>query len=130
MAFTEESARKLAGLLRKGKPHKYGVASSEKRTFQGVLYHSAAEARYARMLSLAQRAGSVEGWRRQVPFPIRVEGGEVLMVVRIDFAVKEKGYRERYVEVKGKETERWKLNLKALKLCYPQVVELLTIVRA
>jgi len=110
------------------KPHKYHVADPEKRTFMGVVYHSAAEASYARTLELARMSGELRSVERQHRLPIRINGSRLMTVV-IDFKVIDRNSAERWIEVKGKETDRWRLNLRALRICYPEVFAKLEVIR-
>jgi uncharacterized protein DUF1064 len=54
--------------------------------YRGRVFDSAAEARYARILELRQRAGEVSTWTTQVDIPLMVNGQRVC-TYRADFAV-------------------------------------------
>ena len=93
--------------------------------YAGVRYDSKREAQYAAQLDLLTRTGhthkgvSILQWRRQVPFPIRVNGVLICELV-LDFEVfYSDGYVE-YHEVKGVETPVFKLKLKLFKALYPK----------
>ncbi len=95
-----------------------GVAPKEQRTYNGVVYHSKAEATYAGMLDLLVKVGSVSSWRRQVRFPIVVNGVTVCDIV-VDFQVVYPDGKTALVEVKGHETEVYILKAKLFSAAYP-----------
>lgn len=98
------------------------VADKASRTYNGRVYHSAAEARYAAHLDLLVKMGTLWDWKAQVPFPIIIRGTKICSVV-IDFIVVPEGTDAKpyYVEVKGMETAVWKLKRKLLLACYPGI---------
>lgn len=89
------------------KRHKYGVADAEDRTYNGKVYASKAEARYAAELDLRIKAGEVRDYVEQP----RLWLGVREMVYVPDFLVivmnglLGHGY---YVDVKGHETKQFK----------------------
>ena len=85
-----------------------------------MVYHSKAEARYAAELDLMKKAGKIKDWWRQVPFPINMFGKPICKVV-VDFKVLPTRGLAYYVEVKGHETEMYKLQKKLLLACYPGI---------
>jgi hypothetical protein len=95
--------------------------------YAGRKYHSAVEAHQAMELDLLCKAGKILGW---IPQPVkRIEVNGILVCKMIlDFEVKIALGRYYYIEVKGFETAVYKLKLKLLKACYPDID--LRIVRA
>jgi len=98
------------------------VSPKEQRTYGGVVYHSKAEANRAAELDIMKHAGKIAAWTRQVPFPIEVNGVYICTVV-VDFricptAAKGGSWLE---EIKGHETETYKIKAKLLLACYPGI---------
>ena len=88
--------------------NKYGAKRHE---YNDYTYHSKLEAGYAAELDLRLRAKDIIGWRRQVPLDITVNGKHIC-IYRIDFIVEYADGTEDWVEVKGLETETWRLKWK------------------
>lgn len=107
-------------MRRPGAAHKYRVSPKAERTYNGTVYHSKAEARYAAELDLQKRVGLIREWSNQVPFQITVNGVNICKVV-VDFSVVYSDGRTQYVEIKGKETEAYRLKRKLLAACYPDL---------
>ena len=106
--------------------HKYGARRTE---YGGRKYASAAEARQAFELDVLKMAGKIVLWTAQPRIALKVNDIHVCDMV-LDFKVNPvaaKGH-EYYIEVKGFETAVYKLKLKLLKACYPDID--LRIVRA
>jgi Protein of unknown function (DUF1064) len=99
-----------------------GIAPKEQRTYGGRVYHSKAEANRAAELDILKHAGKIAAWTSQVPFPIEVNGVYICTVIA-DFrvcptAAKSGSWVE---EIKGMETEIYKLKRKLLMACYPKL---------
>lgn len=97
-----------------------GVAPVTDRTYDGRVYHSKAEMNAAMQLDFQLRAGLIRRWTPQVPYPIIVNGVRVCKVV-IDFEVEALDGLIEAIEVKGHETELYRLKAKLLKACYPRL---------
>ena len=95
-----------------------GVAQKADRTYAGRVFHSKAEAKQAAELDLLVKCGEVVAWEPQVPLPIRVRG-EYICTVIVDFKVYPLKSDPYFIEVKGMETEVYKLKRKLLRACYP-----------
>lgn len=93
-------ASEWASMMRK--PHKYGVAPKEQRTYSGVVYDSKAEGARAAELDLLVRVGDVPRYERQCEIALGPDFGTV-----VDFIVWTRGGRH-VEEVKGKETPRFR----------------------
>lgn len=96
------------------------IAPVEQRIFRGVLYHSKAEKEYAQQLTLQVKAGAIHEWRRQVPYPIKVNGKKVCSLF-VDFEVYHNDGSLEAIEVKGWESELYRLKAKLFAACYPKV---------
>ena len=88
--------------------NKYGAKS---QTYDGLSYHSKKEAGYAQELDLRVKAKDIKSWRRQVKIPIEVNGFFICNYY-IDFVITHNDGWEEWVEVKGFETEVWRLKWK------------------
>lgn len=86
--------------------------------YNGVIYHSAKEAKYAAELDLLKRAGEVKEWFRQVRVPLCVSGILICTYV-VDFMYRDRDGKETYVEIKGAETQTWKIKWKLFNALYP-----------
>ena len=95
--------------------HKFGAKRTETN---GRTYDSKAEARYAAGLELRKRAGQVLFWLEQVP--IRLPGKTKCVV---DFVIFEADGNVRFVDVKGVETETFRLKKRQVEELYPFEVE-------
>lgn len=84
------------------------VAPKAARTYRGVTYASKAERDYARHLAALKRKGVVTDVQRQV----RVKLTEAEIVYIPDFLVTFADGRVEYHEVKGMETDSWKVKKK------------------
>lgn len=101
--------------------NKFGVSERDKRTYNGVVYASKAEATYAAQLDLMVRAKKIHGWARQVPMTLTVNGAHI-GTHYIDFAIQETPDGPiKYVEIKGYETPDYKLKKKLLLALYPHI---------
>ena len=91
--------------------HKYRAVTT---VVDGVKYASKKEAQYAHNLRLAKQAGVVIGWTRQHPFHFKCGTKYVC-----DFSVWYADGHHEFVEVKGMETQVWKIKMKMMEEEYP-----------
>jgi hypothetical protein len=103
------------------KRNKYNVSPKEDRTYNGVVYASKKEAKFACTLNMMLHAGEVDYVLRQVPFDLGAN-----ITYRADFVTLTKyakDYHWNFVvyEVKGMETPEWKLKHKLFKDKYPSI---------
>ena len=102
--------------------NKYGVdisrSGKEARTVDGITFASKAEARYYGELCLSQKAGNVLMFLCQVP--IRLPGGVKYVC---DFVVFYPDGEIRWVDVKGRETDMFRLKKKQVEDLYPIEIE-------
>lgn len=110
-AGREKSARK---------PRIRGVAPKEDRCYDGIVYHSLAEAQYAAKLDLLLNGKAIQRWERQIRIPLMVNDIKVCTMI-VDFLIVNNDGTKEYHEVKGMESEAWKLKYKLLKACRPDI---------
>jgi hypothetical protein len=98
--------------------HKFGAKRTEAN---GRTYDSKAEARYAERLELRKRAGDVLFYLEQVP--VRLPGKTKYVV---DFVVFEASGDVRFIDVKGMETQVFKLKKRQVEELYPFEIEVVS----
>lgn len=84
-----------------------------KQEYNGVMYDSKLEAKYAQELDFLIDAGEVEKWERQVKLGLSVHGTHVTNYY-IDFKVYKPDGEIEYVEVKGYKTGVWMIKWQLL----------------
>ncbi len=89
-----------------------------KQNYNGYSYDSKLEANWAAQLDLMIKAKEVKKWERQHKISIDIDGIHICNYF-IDFKVWFTDGRVEYHEVKGYETEVWKLKWKLSKALYP-----------
>lgn len=112
------TAEELKVLLAPSRGRIRNVSSVANRTYAGRVYHSKSEATYAFQLDALKGAGRIKEWNPQVVLPIVVNGISICKVI-VDFEVKPLIGKPWFVEIKGVESEVYKLKRKLLKACYP-----------
>lgn len=90
---------------------KYGNRASD---YNGYVYDSALEADYARELELRVKAKDIKSWRRQVKCEINI-GDIHICNYYVDFEIEHNDESFELVEIKGMETEVWRLKRKLLE---------------
>lgn len=95
--------------------NKFGAV---KQTYRGYSYDSKLEAQYASQLDWMIKAKEVEKWERQVKISLDINGVHIANYF-IDFKVYFTDGRIEFHEVKGAETEVWKMKWKISKALYP-----------
>lgn len=98
--------------------NKFAKYRNTKQTYNGYSYDSKLEAGHAQHLDLLIKAGEVEKWERQHKISIDINGVHICNYF-IDFKVYFIDGRIEYHEVKGYETDVWKLKWKLSKAIYP-----------
>lgn len=91
--------------------------SNVKQTYKGYSYMSKKEAQYAWELDQLVKVGEVLSWEKQKRISIDVNGHHICNYY-IDFVVYHKGGLIEYVEIKGFETDVWKLKWKLFEAFY------------
>lgn len=101
---------------------KFGVAAPEQRTLKGQLYDSKLEMRYAMQLELLRNAvredERVVDIKRQVSIKLEVNGVLICRHI-VDFVVTYADGRIEYHEVKGYETDTWRIKHALFKALFP-----------
>lgn len=101
------------------KKNKYGAKQT---VYNGVKYHSKAEANYARELDIKKKASNksqrVIEWERQVPYKIYSLGGHLVFTYYLDFKVYYADGRIEHIDVKGVLTTMSKMKIKAVEKEY------------
>jgi hypothetical protein len=104
-----------------GRQYNYNFSKSKykavKQSYNGYNYDSKLEANYASQLDLLIMAKEVEKWERQYKISIDVNDVHICNYF-IDFKVWFTDGRVEYHEVKGYETEVWKMKWKLSKALY------------
>ena len=90
---------------------RYNKYKAEKQTFGGRSYHSKKEADYAANLEWKQKAGEIKEIIPQYKLDIRVNGKHITNYF-IDFKVVLSDDTIELIEVKGFETDVWRLKWK------------------
>lgn len=93
---------------------KYGNIN---RTYNGRTYHSKLEAKYAQDLDILQKAGEVVSWEPQYKISLDVNNQHICNYY-VDFRVEYTNRRIELVEVKGFETEIYRLKRKLMEALY------------
>lgn len=104
------------------RPSKYGSIRTE---VNGEWFDSKAEAERYKTLLLMEKGGAIRNLKRQVPFPL-VVNGHLIATYRCDFAyIEPEGedegvtiWRRVIEDVKGKPNDRWPLVKKLMAACY------------
>ena len=95
--------------------HKFGAVATER---DGQRFDSKKEGRYYDQLKLRMQAGEVVMFLRQVPF--HLPGG---VTYRVDFQEFLADGSVRFVDVKGVETESFKVKKRMVETIYPVEIE-------
>lgn len=92
-----------------------------KKDYGGHLYDSRREAEFAHQLDLLKRCTDihrrVESWERQVKIDLKANGIHICNYY-VDFLVRYADGSEELIEVKGFETDVWKLKVKIMEATY------------
>ena len=99
-------------------------------TTDGIVYHSKKEAKYAQDLEFRKKAGLIKSWERQVRIELSAHGRRICNYY-MDFVIYHNDGTVEYVEVKGFETDVWKIkwNLFEAQMMAEQPEAILTIVK-
>lgn len=94
--------------------NKFGAV---KQTYNGYNYDSKREAEYAAELDWLLKAKEIKSWDRQVKLSIDINDVHICNYF-VDFEVHYYDGRKEYHEVKGYETDLWKIKWKLSKAIY------------
>lgn len=101
-------------MFRLRRASKYAAVNSE---HNGIQYHSKKEASYAAELDLRLKANDIKSWERQVKISLDVNGFHICNYY-IDFVITHLDDSLEYVEVKGFETDVWRMKWKLFEALY------------
>ena len=93
-----------------------------KQTYNGYSYHSKKEAQHAAHLDWLIKAGEVKEWTRQHPLRLYVNGKNICNYF-IDFRVEKTDGTIELHEVKGFETDTWRLKWKLAHALIDEIEE-------
>lgn len=93
------------------KSNKYGAI---RQTYKGNSYHSKMEAEYAGELDYRIKAKELKRWERQKKIELYAYG-VLICNYYIDFVLYHSDGTKEYVEVKGFETNEWRIKWKLFK---------------
>jgi len=85
--------------------------------YNGIVYHSKKEATYAVELDFRVKAKDIKSWDRQVKVELKIKG-KLITRYFLDFLIQHNDGTIEYVEVKGFETDVWKLKWKMFEALY------------
>jgi len=106
-----------------------GKYNAKTTVYGGLVYHSKKEAAYAAELDIRLKAKEIKGWKRQVRIPLEVNGFHIANYY-IDFVVTYKDGTIEYVEVKGFETDVWRMKWRLFEALYSHMPNVrLTVVK-
>lgn len=91
--------------------NKYG---RKKTDFKGITYDSKLEAEYAQDFDLRLQMGDIKAVERQVKIPLQAYGSHITNYF-IDFVITHNDGHKEYCEIKGMETDLWKVKWKMLE---------------
>lgn len=113
--WTESAINKLSIKSDLEKISKYGA---RKKEYNGTVYASAFEAKYAAELDWRKKAGDIKDWRGQVTFNLVVNNKLICKYI-IDFVIIHNDNSKEYIETKGFETRDWKIKRKLFQALFP-----------
>jgi len=93
--------------------------NSKTKEYNGRVYHSIKEAAYARDLDLMIKAKEIKSWKPQVRLSLDVNDYHICNYI-VDFEVITSDGTKEYHEVKGFETEVWRLKRKLFEALYDE----------
>lgn len=108
--------RAVTKLPEQPRPNKYGARAT---VVDGIRFASKAEGKFYSLLEFQKRQGDVKFYLRQVP--LHLPGGTRLV---LDFVIFHTDGRIRWVDVKGRETDAFKIKRREIQHHYPITIEL------
>ena len=109
-------------MIQKNFYHRKNKFNNVRQTYNGHNYDSKMEAEVAHKLDLMKKAtgrDKVIGWERQFKISLDINGVHIANYF-IDFKVDFEDGRQELWEVKGMETDLWKMKWKMTKALYPE----------
>lgn len=90
---------------------------NKKTVYNGCMYDSKREAAYAQELDLRLRGHDIKAWQRQIRIPIRVQETKICDYI-VDFRIEHVNKSIEFVDIKGMQTDVFKLKWKLFKVLY------------
>lgn len=110
-------------MYRLRKASKYGNVSKE---YNGRYYHSKLEAYYAKQLDLLLKTGEITEWIPQYKLSLDVNGVHIANYY-VDFLVTNKDGSQELWEIKGFETDTWRMKWRLATALYHDQYEMIVI---
>lgn len=99
---------------------KYGTKYNSRRTdYHGSSYMSKKEAEYAWELDMRKNGGDIKNWEKQVKLSLDVNGVHIANYY-MDFIIEHNDGSFEAVEIKGYETDVWKMKWKMAQALYEE----------
>lgn len=122
MGISVSEYKRLLKNLGKDIPEKKSKYNSRKVWIDGVCFDSQKEADYYCQLKLLLKSGMIDGFCRQARFVVTAGNAETKATEYVtDFIIFFPDKTYKIVDVKGMETEVFKLKMKSLKEKYPKI---------
>lgn len=96
--------------------------NAQTASYNGYTYHSKKEASYAMELDWRVKAKEVRSWTRQHKFELYVNGNFICNYY-IDFRAEMKDGSFEYIEVKGFETDVWRLKWRITESIFDELTK-------
>lgn len=88
--------------------------------YDGNRYDSKKESEFAKQLDLRVKAKDIKNWERQIKIPLAVNGKHITNYY-IDFRITNNDDSREYIEIKGFETEVWRLKWKLFEALIEEI---------
>ena len=93
---------------------------ARRKEYNGIIYDSSFEAKYAFELDWRKKINDIKDWERQITFELKVNDVLICKYI-IDFLIIHNGGKKEYIETKGFETKDWKIKRKLFQALYPEL---------
>lgn len=110
-------------MYRLRKANKYGNTTKE---YNGRWYHSKLEAKYAQELDLMKKAKEIKDWIPQFKLSLDVNGKHITNYY-VDFLVTNNDNSQELWEIKGFETDTWRMKWRLATALYHDQYEMIVI---
>lgn len=120
MRFPGWTEKEINKLLLKNDLQKISKYGARKKEYNGIIYASAFEAKYAADLDWRKKAGDIKNWNGQVTFKLIVNNKLICKYI-IDFVITHNDDTKEYIETKGFETRDWKIKRKLFQALFPGI---------
>jgi hypothetical protein len=117
-ALNQNSSGKAISAFVEKRYIKRNKYNAKQTSYAGRVYHSALECTHAIELDWMKKAGEIKAWEPQHKIDLSVNGTHICNYY-IDFKVIMNDFSEEYHEVKGLETDIWRIKWLLTKALYP-----------